>query len=97
MSTAAEAEGVGFHGDDHDHQSFVQQGTADRPKTPVDAEGCLDHSCPAPAGGRKPDLAMFNLAIDSNAGMASRTSRRGSTRIVTSQTLWGEIPNYFPQ
>jgi len=46
--------------------------------------------------GRKRDLAMFNPAIDSNAGMTSRSSRRGSTRIVTSQTLWGEIPNYFP-
>jgi hypothetical protein len=47
--------------------------------------------------GRKRDFAMFNLAIDSNAGMTSRTSRRGSTRIVTSQTFRGEIPNYFPQ
>jgi len=46
---------------------------------------------------RRRDLAMFNLAIDRNAGMTSRSSRRGSTRIVTSQTLWGEIPNYFPQ
>jgi hypothetical protein len=30
--------------------------------------------------GPKPDLAMFNLAIDGNTGVTSRTSRRGSLR-----------------
>jgi hypothetical protein len=46
---------------------------------------------------RRRDLAMFNLAIDRNAGMTTAPLDAAVRRIVTSQTLWGEIPNYFPQ
>lgn len=46
----------------------VEQGSPDRPEAPAQAEKCLAIRVRLQLEGRKRDLALFNLAIDSKLG-----------------------------